>query len=135
MNKTKICSQCGKEKSLLEFYKRKGSKDGFCPHCKICGNFYTKQYRKNNPEHNIWMGFIERCYTKNNERYKDYGGRGIKVCDRWLNSFENFLADMGPKPSPKLSIDRIDNNGCYCFYPTLNYGYTSFKLSQENKTL
>jgi hypothetical protein len=49
----------------------------------------------------------------NNPRYADWGGRGITVCERW-NSFENFLADMGGKPSPEHEIDRIDNDGPYC---------------------
>jgi len=54
-----------------------------------------------------------RCLAPTCKHYKNYGGRGIKVCDRWLNSFENFLLDMGRKPSPKHSIDRIDVNGDY----------------------
>ena len=54
-----------------------------------------------------------RCYNLNCKRYKDYGGRGIKICDRWLNSYEAFEADMGLKPSPDHSIDRIDVNGNY----------------------
>lgn len=54
-----------------------------------------------------------RCYNKNNISYKNYGDRGIKVCDRWLNSFENFLKDMGEKPSDKHSLDRIDISGGY----------------------
>jgi hypothetical protein len=54
-----------------------------------------------------------RCYETANIRYSNYGGRGITVCDRWRYSFENFIADMGEKPTPKHSIDRIDNNGNY----------------------
>lgn len=63
-------------------------------------------------EHHAWNDMKQRCYNSNNPRYKDYGGRGITVCYRWLNSFENFLADMGPKPLG-LSLDRKDNEGNY----------------------
>lgn len=55
---------------------------------------------------------INRCYNSNNQAFKYYGDRGIKVCDRWHYSFSNFLADMGSKPAGK-TIDRIDNNGNY----------------------
>jgi hypothetical protein len=54
-----------------------------------------------------------RCNNPKNNRYDIYGARGVKVCERWLNSYEAFLADMGRKPSRKHSIDRIDNNGNY----------------------
>lgn len=64
------------------------------------------------PIHVIWMGMRQRCENKNNNRYKYYGGRGIKVCERW-QVFENFLQDVGDKPSNKHSLDRIDNNGNY----------------------
>ncbi len=63
--------------------------------------------------YNIYSAMIQRCYNLNNRSYKRYGARGIKVCDRWLNSFENFFVDMGEKPSSEHSIDRIDNNGDY----------------------
>jgi len=59
-----------------------------------------------------WIGLKARCYNKNDKDYKNYGGRGIKVCKRWKNSFENFYNDMGDKPKG-MSIDRIDNNGNY----------------------
>ncbi|MFZ9327586.1 MAG: hypothetical protein ACO24H_09070 [Polynucleobacter sp.] len=64
------------------------------------------------PEYGTWSRMKDRCLNPNNSRYFDYGGRGIAVCNRWLNSFENFLADMGEKPEPKgdYSIDRIDNS-------------------------
>jgi hypothetical protein len=65
------------------------------------------------PEYGIWNGAKARCYNKNGPSYPDYGGRGIVVCDRWLESFANFYADMGPRPSPEYSLDRIDPNGPY----------------------
>lgn len=65
-------------------------------------------------EHRIWMAIKERCYYEKYKQYKDYGGRGIKVCDRWLESFENFYEDMGSRPSDNHSIDRKDNDGNYC---------------------
>jgi hypothetical protein len=64
------------------------------------------------PEYKVWAAMIQRCSNPNNADYPDYGGRGIRVCDRWLK-FANFYADMGPRPSPQHSIDRIDNDGNY----------------------
>lgn len=68
---------------------------------------------EDSPEKSIWYTMKARCYNPNNHKYARYGGRGIKVCNRWLESFDNFYADMGAKPSPQHSIDRIDNNGNY----------------------
>lgn len=65
------------------------------------------------PEHKCWTGIRQRCSNPKRPDYERYGGRGIKVCQRWLDSFENFYADMGPRPSPEHSIDRIDNSGNY----------------------
>lgn len=64
-------------------------------------------------EYNIWGHMIQRCTNPKNKDYQNYGGRGIKVCDRWRD-FQLFIADMGPRPSSDLSIDREDVNGDYC---------------------
>jgi hypothetical protein len=56
---------------------------------------------------------LQRCNNPRQPAYSDYGGRGIKVCDRWQESFENFLSDMGPRPSDEHSIERIDNDKGY----------------------
>lgn len=64
------------------------------------------------PEYRAWDAMKQRCLNPNSRRFEDYGGRGIAVCERWLK-FENFLADMGGRPSPQHSLDRIDNDGPY----------------------
>lgn len=65
------------------------------------------------PTYAAWKGIKQRCLNPNSNVWKYYGGRGITVCARWRDSFEAFLADMGERPSPELSIDRIDNDGNY----------------------
>jgi hypothetical protein len=64
------------------------------------------------PEYIAWMGLRQRCNNPRIRAYGNYGGRGIAVCPEW-DSFEQFLRDMGPKPSSAHSIDRIDNDGPY----------------------
>jgi len=91
---TKSCG-CLKEQSVKEFIKRA-----------------TKHGLYKIAEYKVWQGMKQRCNNTNHSSYKNYGGRGIKVCDRW-NSFVNFINDMGEKPAVDLSIDRIDNDGDY----------------------
>lgn len=67
------------------------------------------------PEYFTWIGIKDRCYNKNCPRFSDYGGRGITVCETWVNSFVDFLVDMGRKPSKNHSIDRINVDGNYSF--------------------
>jgi hypothetical protein len=62
----------------------------------------------------VWIGVKQRCLNKNHKAYHRYGGRGIRICDRWRHSFQNFLADMGATYKPTLTLDRIDNNKDYC---------------------
>ena len=64
------------------------------------------------PLYGTWESMKARCYNKNNVKYNNYGGRGIKVCNQWVNSFATFLKDMGERPSG-LTLDRKDNDGNY----------------------
>lgn len=65
------------------------------------------------PTYKSWCELVARCTNPANHAFSDYGGRGIRVCDRWLTSFESFLEDMGERPAGDMSIDRIDVNGDY----------------------
>jgi hypothetical protein len=65
------------------------------------------------PEYHSWQSAVARCHNPNGKHYPRYGGRGIRVCERWRKSFAAFLADMGLKPDKSSSIDRIDNDGGY----------------------
>lgn len=65
------------------------------------------------PEYSAWKGMKRRCYSEKDPYYKDYGGRGITVCDEWRTSFEAFYRDMGPRPSNQHSLDRRENDKGY----------------------
>lgn len=93
----------------------------------LCSSHYMRKWRygnvdggtngvthgmTNTSEYRIWAQMKSRCLNLKDKSYSNYGGRGIKVCDRWL-TFEGFIADMGIRPSTKHSIDRKDNNGNY----------------------
>ena len=65
------------------------------------------------PEYRAWQTMRVRCTNPQNAAWKDYGGRGITVCSRWMDDPIAFVSDMGPKPSPKHELDRIDNDGPY----------------------
>ena len=82
-------------------------------HTKSCGCLSGVQHGlKNHYLYTTWRNMKQRCYNTNNKDYQNYGGRGITVCDRWIDSFPNFLEDMGERPEG-MSIDRIDVNGNY----------------------
>ena len=79
---------------------------------KSCGCLFTAHDLSKTPYFHIWWNMKQRCSSKKDKAYSSYGGRGIKVCKRWVNSLANFYADMGPRPKG-YSLDRIDNNGNY----------------------
>lgn len=109
----KCLCECGGETTVA-------SRDLTTGHSKSCGCLkkeLTAQRRtihggKGTRPYRIWLGMKARCYRKKTTQFKDYGGRGIKVCDEWLNDFGQFIADMG-EPPEGMSIDRIDNDGDY----------------------
>lgn len=73
----------------------------------------TTHGRSQTGEYKSWCLIKDRCYNQNSPSYVDYGQRGIAVCSRWAESFEAFCEDMGPRPTARHSIDRIDNDGDY----------------------
>ena len=76
---------------------------------------YNTHNKSKTVEYKAWRNMHSRCYNVNYTNFKHWGGRGITVCDRWKGrgNFENFLEDIGERPSPKHTLDRVDNNGNY----------------------
>ena len=102
--------ECGNEKDYLPGRLKDGSAKG-------CGCRSGKNYRKHGlygtPIYTTWDGMKARCNNPNSISYPWYGGLGIKVCERWEKSAEAFAADMGEKPTPEHTLDRIDPSGDY----------------------
>lgn len=103
---------CGAEKIIAAHSLRVcGTKSCGCIQKEIARKTFTKHGMSETPTYTTWEGMVQRCTNPKSPTYEYYGGRGIKVCERW-RAFENFLVDMGDKPRKK-SIDRIDPNGNY----------------------
>lgn len=105
---------CGTEREVI-------GKDMVAGKSVSCGCYFSEQVKLWNVKHglshdqtfNIYRHMIARCHNEKGARYADYGGRGITVCQRWRDSYEAFLDDMGPRPSPKHEIERKNNDGNY----------------------
>ena len=128
VEQTKRCIKCSNAKGPDGFYFDKSKSGGFSSFCRPCTLEQRRTYREANretlklqarvdrkrfPLRVIWYHMVQRCTDPADHKYKSYGGRGIRVCDRWLNSYEAFCDDMGTRPSLQHSIDRIDNDRSY----------------------
>lgn len=110
-----ICRcKCGREVSVYQTNLTTGkSKSCGCSRPERIGARSLKHGMSMSTEYVSWLHMKSRCYSENNESFPDYGGRGIKVSDEWKSNFSQFFSDMGPKPSPGHTLDRIDVNGDY----------------------
>ena len=140
-----ICRcDCGKEIIINKANVKNGhTKSCGCYNSELATERWETHGMTGTKVHRTWCQMRRRCLDKNSKNYFRYGGRGIKICDRWLESFENFYADMGEPPSIKHSIDRINNNGNYepsnCRWATnkqQNRNYSkNIDITIDNKTI
>jgi hypothetical protein len=105
---------CGGEIITAGSDLRSGStKSCGCIRKEIAGARFRKHGRSKTRLHYVWERMIKRCHSPRSTDYAYYGARGITVCERWRNSFEAFVEDMGERPTPQHTIERIDNDGNY----------------------
>lgn len=127
MGHLKRCKECGQDKPLNAFQDRRDTKSGKRARCNTCISRSSALRRKMHPEiektrraqriaarpeWEAWYQMIRRCEKSTHPNYARYGGRGIKVCERW-HRFESFIADMGPRPDASHTLDRVNNDGNY----------------------
>lgn len=107
-----IClCECGKIKNVDSTHLSSGlTKSCGCLNVEKIGQLNRTHGRSRTSEYNAWLAMRDRCNNPKNSDYARYGGRGIKVCSEWNNSFECFLADMGFKPTPSHTLDRENND-------------------------
>lgn len=109
------CS-CGRTEHSVRKYDLVRGKSLMCRRCSVAiskTSHGAAPYGKSSPEYNTWVHMIQRCHNPKNKDYKNYGGRGIEVCEMWRESFEAFLLMVGKRPTLKHTIERIDTNRGY----------------------
>ncbi len=102
---------CGRDHVVKGFFLSSGIQKG-CG-CIRLKHGHGSSAKGPSPTYRTWMSMRARCHRPNHHNYPNYGARGIYVCDRWRDSFKNFLEDMGERPSLKHTIERVDNDGPY----------------------
>lgn len=112
-----VCS-CGKERQIAGVSLKNGvTKSCGCLSKELVAKravvLMTTHGGSSKPEYKVWQAMLLRCHKTTCKDFKRYGARGISVCERWRNSFENFIDDMGYRLAKNYSLDRIDNNGNY----------------------
>lgn len=124
-----VCD-CGNTKTVSGADMRKGN-------VASCGCLMATHGMRHVAEYNVWGSMIQRCTNKKDSGYKNYGGRGIAVSKEWL-SFENFIEDMGRRPSDDLTLERVDNNKGYsadnCIWADRCTQAQNKRIRSDNKT-
>lgn len=128
-----VCDCGGFTRANAATLRRGESKSCGCLRDEKLSKHRYKHGQTNIPEYGVWGGMRNRCNNPNHPKFAQYGGRGINVCDRW-DDFANFLADMGERPSPRHSIERIDNNGDYT-PENCKWGTLIEQMNNQQKTL
>lgn len=130
-----ICD-CGESTTVIGSYMNNGNtKSCGCLQREVAKERRTTHGMYKSPEYFTYNDMLNRCHNKQNKDYASYGGRGIKVCARWRDSFEAFYADMGSRP-PSLSLDRIDNDAGYspdnCRWATSSEQSLNRRINKNN---
>ncbi|CEJ18967.1 MULTISPECIES: hypothetical protein [Ralstonia solanacearum species complex] len=128
----RVCEECDLPKPVADYYARSKRVCKGCISAKnkrLYQERYRERYQENRgalidsakqwrsqqpPEYVAWIDMKQRCENQRNADYANYGGRGIAVCPEWRENFQRFLADMGPRPGPKYTLERRDINDPYC---------------------